>query len=273
MTTLRAIDFFDLPGKAEPGRWPSRVLQMNHPTLDSGAIGTFTPQGFWFTRSDAPGHTRLVEIYDFAQRPDESDPHVERSSEALPDASAHKIRTCVYSDIMLRVTPHAAEVFVTEKRWNSLQYTVLASVAQCWRFFAIHEELDRLEQALRGAGPVTPRLRDWLSPGIRRETKDISRALRLLLLDLPRSEAAMTDHRGMFESGLRARQFRRLVRGLGLAGWRNHIDERVEVVETLINARVERQESHDHLVLEVLIVVVILADIALHAFLAFAGAE
>jgi hypothetical protein len=159
----------------------------------------------------------------------------------------------------ISVAEKRADVVIDDSDWERHETAIVHALAQAWRFLQIDETLGSLEEALRD--------------GHRTPTRQHQRMLSKLLLNLPRYEKPLTDPLGVFATREQAQIYRKIARALGLPGWRNHIDERVEVVEALLGSAIERRTSTAHLILEMLIIVAILADILLHAYLAFSGRE
>jgi hypothetical protein len=169
--------------------------------------------------------------------------------------------------LVLDVDDLTARVEVDSEDWPGLAPVVLAAVAEFWRFRAIERRLGELEDWAR-ADLGDTRLRTLMRPRRARALRAHHRALQALLLDLPVFEGALTDPATVVSPGRPARLFRLLAARLGLPRWRRLIDERVEVIEAVLDSL---SQSLDHLQslvwlvgLEVVIVAVLLVDTGLY---------
>ncbi len=100
------------------------------------------------------------------------------------------------------------------------------------------------------------------------ELHERRRQLQTLILDLPSFERLLTNPRAQIAQGRSVRIYRALAAQLALQRWRCAIDERVEVVEAVLDARAESlkrlQGMVSQIVLELVIVAVLVLDIALY---------
>lgn len=172
-----------------------------------------------------------------------------------------RARSCVpRSGLTLEVAPDVARVRVDNQAWDLTSAPVLLAISQCWRFSELDLRLDELCTWAR-------------ETSTRRGTVARLESFQRLLLELPSIEGPLTDPRGYFATVREARLYRRIARALGLPGWRAFIDERIEVVEAALSHLAEerrlRVSMTAALVLEVLILVVLLADLALNIWQTF----
>jgi hypothetical protein len=159
--------------------------------------------------------------------------------------------------LILEVGADRARVELDEQAYDLVAAPILLAIAQCWRFQELGQSLDELC--------------DWAreqSPG--RETVARLECFQRLLLELPAVEGPLTDPRGFFATVREARLYRSLARALGLPGWRALIDERIEVIEAALTHLAEERRVRVSvtaaLVLEVLILIVLLADLAINVW-------
>lgn len=243
------------------------------PSVHSEPAGSLvTPAGFgFFDLSEGASHNgRRVEIVAPRNRsareaPSSTSRIPSTEGRALPIATLRpdgdRARSGVPRDgLVLEVKADRARVEVDEQAYELIAAPILLAIAQCWRFQALDQQLDELC--------------DWARErSQRRETVAQLERFQRLLLELPAIEGPLTDPRGYFATVREARLYRSLARALGLPGWRALIDERIEVVEAALTHLAEehrvRVSVTAALVLEVLILVVLLADLAINVWQTF----
>lgn len=275
MRTLRAIDLAESPTDAP--RWRQLRLATAAP-VDGLPAGCFlTPAGFAFT--EGPGgpeaNAPRVEILPSDELRTRlragsvlSAPGPEQRK--LPIVALHpegpRSATPVpVGGLVLEVGLRSARVGVDERAWDSIAGPVLLAVAQCWRFREIDRRVDELSNWARD---VCAQGRPSVFGRWRARVPDRTGDFQRLLLDLPGAEGPLTDPRGFFPSRRAARLYRELARGLGLYRWRALIDERIEVLEAAV-AELSEQRRHraaqsSTVVMEVLILLALLADLAIN---------
>jgi hypothetical protein len=282
MRTLKAIDLLEGLKESTPVEVP-RTVERHTNTLSGGpsVTGLLTPMGYWFVEAAEPtmGSAHLVTVL----KPEEpiaraSIPDVSRA--ARPQRSGHlgsqnhQGKPLISeAGLTLEILPDSALVVISERDWLELAGVVLTTVAQSWRFFAIEARLDIIEHWSRQNLVNRSTIGHLLARRRRRAFRAKERELQRLILNLPRFEGPLTDPTGSFAAAAPTRLYRRLNRALGLDSWRNHIDERVEVLEAAFATAAERQSSRDHILLEILIIAAILCDLAFHAWVTFWWAE
>jgi hypothetical protein len=205
--------------------------------------------------------------YAFAERaaPPESDaPHViivapdQKPSVPRCDSRACRRLTLETPEgaIVVEVGRSGARVGIETAQWIACTGPNLLAISVCWRFEEIERSLDELTAWTRTQ--LHGRDRRWTG-NRRRELDERFRALHALIVDLPCFEGSLDDPSGYFPSSAETRLYRRLVRRLRLAAWRARLDERIEILESAVDALVEaqrhRQLLHREIALESLILV------------------
>jgi hypothetical protein len=184
----------------------------------------------------------------------------------LPWASRSSARRSALP-LTLEINHEMAKIGVAEENWKGARASVLLAVAQFWRFGAIDQTLDELLDWARADLAATERFRSIIRTRRVRELRARYRALQRLILDLPDFEAALTNPRSCLAPGSPLRLYRALAVKLGLYRWRREIDERVEVVEAILDSRIESLNHYQSLAfqiaLELIIVAVLLLDAGL----------
>lgn len=159
-----------------------------------------------------------------------------------------------------------ARLAIEPSAWSACTAPVLLAISIGWRLAEIERRLVELsEWSGEQLGPGRTR---WLGGSSGKELDRRHREIKALVLDLPCCEGALDDAGAFFGSRDERRLFRRLVRRLGLDRWRTRVDERVEIVEavvdSLVDGRRHRQGLRYAVILESLILAALVADIAIH---------
>jgi hypothetical protein len=272
MTILYALDLTELPG--------TRSGAEGRPALP--ADGFRSPLGYWFAPAESWGTSRparSVEVVE-AEVLEPEFPRAEKSgaSEAarssvyrarLDIPARHFRREGSSTSLTLEVDAQTARVAVEAGAWSSLSGPILLAVAQCWRFVAVDRTLNNItawahtDLAQGRGGLIHPIL-----PRRSRRLKSRLREFHALLLDLPEFEGPLTSPRSYLPTDRAARLYLALASRLGLGRWRRLIDERVEVVEAVLNTLAESlnhsQSLIIHVSVELIIVALLLADVALY---------
>ena len=255
-----------------------------HPDLPGD--GFASPFGFWFAPAPswnvpAPDHrvefVALQEIGPLKRGRDE--PRALQSStgravRARKRASEGRSRSGRAGlPLRIEIDANVARVSVDVDTWIIVGETVLFAVAQYWRFAAINRTLIDLSDWSRRDLATEYTFLSVIARARSRQLRSKRRVLQRTILDLPLVESPLTNPHGHFANGRAVRLYRRLVRWLGLGRLRREIDERIEVVETVLDSL---SESLDHcqslafqIVLELIIVAVLLVDVGLYFVDAF----
>ncbi len=169
-------------------------------------------------------------------------------------------------ELVIELDRDRARLRIEPSAWSACAAPVLLAISIGWRLAEIERRLDELSEWSRGQ---LGRGGELLLGGSSGKALDrCHREIKALILDLPCCEGALDDPGGFFGSRDERRLFRRLVRRLGLDGWRTRVDERVEIVEAAVDSLVDghrhRQGLRYAAVFECLILAALLADIAIH---------
>ena len=176
-------------------------------------------------------------------------------------------------DVMLTVGPGGAHVVSTPAAWKALAEPVLLALCQYWRFSVIDAEIARLTEHAHGD------LDHANMPGVstlraHRRVVQSARDVRALMLDLPHFEGPLTDPFPFCSSERSAQVYESLAEKLRLEEWCELIDERAEAVEDTYEALTEKLFEYKNFaweaLLEVLIVVILLTELSLALYEAFA---
>ena len=266
MQTLLALDL-NAPSVAAPCRSAGDADRSELPVE-----GFASPLGFWLAPAErwATPPALRVEIDDSGIET--------RRTEAPSDGGRMHARILVPTrnrrgeasrTVTLEVDEHVARVAVAPDLWPDVHEAVLLAIAQHWRLGTLDRTLRALAESARRqvGGTGFARSREMLPWGGRR-VYESRRRLHELLLDLPDAVGPLTNPRGYLGSETSLRVFRALAARLALPRRRELIDERVEVVEAVVDAQVESRRYSQGLVvqlaLETLILVVLIGDFALH---------
>jgi hypothetical protein len=172
-------------------------------------------------------------------------------------------------DLLLILGPRGARIFASPGAWAALAEPVLLAACQYWRFLAVEAQLDRLTEQSRADLPHAT------MPGVdslRRARRLAKRgeAVRALIVDLAHFEGPLTDPLPYCSSERAANAYRALAEKLRLEEYCELIDERTEVVEDTYEAATEKLFEYKNFaweaVLEALIIVILLAELALTAW-------
>lgn len=271
VTTQRPICATDISGQpAQRGLWRSvGAGSLPPPELPCG--GAPSPLGFWLSPlpegSSAPAGAKVVRFFPptVSPAPPPSDGPRRRPALTVRVKPTHTGD----GDLMLVVGPGFAHVHATEAAWNAVAEPVLLAICQYWRFAAVDAELDRLttlaaEDIGHATMPGVATLRD------RRRLEQTAHDVRALLVDLPHFEGPLTDPLAYCSSERAAAAYANLAEKLHLETWCELIDERAEAVEDTYEALTEKLFEYKNFIaealLEILIVVILLAELALMGF-------
>jgi hypothetical protein len=275
MTTLQVIDLTVRP--EHRGLWRSRPAAGGEPAgLPSG--GFASPLGFWLAPTPdlatTPAGTRTIRFRSPAAT--EGTPPPPPAPPGWRGRPPRVVRVKPAhtgdGDLFLAIGPDSAQVTATPAAWQSMAEPVLLATCLYWRFAAMDAEVDRLTESAHDdldhatmPGPST--LRD------RRLLESRARDVRALMLDLPHFEGPLTDPAPYCSSERAAQAFETLAEKLGLEEWCELIDERTEAIEDAYEALSEKLFEYRNFaweaILEVLIVILLLAELAFMAFEAF----
>ncbi len=200
-------------------------------------------------------------------RPNEPAPlgHGRRAipSISLSTDAARALDPGLRSGLSLRIEPDRAIVGIEALAWPSAAPAILLSIAICWRLLDITATLEELARRSRDACK-SRRGVEFLGSRL----DEALRLTRLLILDLPQVEGPLTDPLGTLGSRQSARLFRGLVRRLELDRWQDAVDAEIEIIEAtfegLAEERRQRVALACEIVLETLIILAIVADLALN---------
>jgi hypothetical protein len=176
-------------------------------------------------------------------------------------------------DVILAIGPGGARVTTTPAAWKTLSEPVMLAACQYWRFAALDAEIARLTELAHGD------LDHSNMPGVgtlkaHRRVVRAARDARALMLDLPHFEGPLTDPFPYCSSERSAQVFENLAEKLRLEEWCELIDERAEAVEDAYEALTEKLFEYKNFaweaVLETLIIVILLAELSLGLYEAFA---
>jgi len=281
MHTLYALDLTDIPGADYLWRRGQRLVAgaaVNRPGIPGS--GFASPLGFWFAAAESWGTVippLRVEIFD-RDKEDKWDELGLGTSSGLARAQ-HSCRVQFRrmavqarpagssTPLLLEIDATTARIGIDPDSWSSVSETVLIVIAQFWRFLAIGRFLDELtdwaRRDLKKDGFI-----DLIRRCCSRELRVHQRELQSLILDLPDFELLLTDPHAGLSPGRPVRLYRALAGRVGLSHHRRAIDERVEVVEAVLDSLAD---SRNHLqalaiqiVLELAIVTVLLLDVGLY---------
>jgi hypothetical protein len=292
-TTLTLVAI-DLAGSEEYGRlWRTlktaiRVPREFLPGLPVGGLAT--PVGYWFSETEERREAGVFRVDVLS--PGRAAVHPTARTEVATSAldhrqfpkvllsaqSARRLSPALTDGLTLEIGSNWARVGVDPSAWSAVATPVLLSISVCWRLIQVVRQLDELTDWARDACGRPARLTGWSTIlSRRRELGDRLRTMRRLLIDLPCYEGPLIDPRGYFSSRRPANLYRALVKRLELDGWRALIDERIEIVEATLDALAEERRHRDALtcevVLEVLILLSLVADIAINLSSALLGSS
>ena len=173
---------------------------------------------------------------------------------------------------MLTLGPAAANVVASHATWDALSEPVLLAACVYWRLQELDGQLDRLtveaENDLSHATMAVP-----ASLWNRKRLLGRAREIRALMIDLPHFEGPLTDPYPYLSSDRSVQTFRALVEKLHLDEWGESIDDRAEAVEDTYASVTEKLNEFRNFaigsILEVAIIVILLAEVLIHAHDAF----
>ncbi|HEV3122537.1 MAG TPA: hypothetical protein VGY53_11570, partial [Isosphaeraceae bacterium] len=247
-------------------------------TLPSG--GFPSPMGFWLhplTDSSAtqPG-SRCITI----RSPNAPAPAPETTAKALakpgdrpPQTVRVKGQTPAEGDLVVTIDPSGALVVGTEAAWQNLAEGVQLAVCQYWRFCEVDAEIDRItELAHAELGHAT--MVGFSSLRKSRTLIANAHAVRSLMVDLPHFEGPITSALAYCSTTKAAEVYELMAERLELEDWCDLIDERVETIEDTYESVTEKllelRNFAWEAVLEVLIIVILLAELVFNIFEHFA---
>jgi hypothetical protein len=287
--TVQAIDLW--PDPAHRPLWKSErgggdAAAGARPVRPPGAgpcEGYASPMGYWLTPPALPTPLSPGGLTITFHAPGEDAGPVPAAlgrSPHGPHACARPVQTVRVKspsagdgDITLTIGPGGARVTATPAAWKALAEPVLLAACQYWRFAALDAEIARLTELAHGdldhsnmPGPSTLRAH--------RRVVEAARDVRALMLDLPHFEGPLTDPFRYASSERSAQVFENLAEKLRLEEWCELIDERAEAIEDAYEALTEKLFEYKNFaweaVLEGLIILILLGELALGLYEAFA---
>ncbi len=257
-----------------------------HPDLPGD--GFASPFGFWFapapswkipaltTASSLSRSKRSIRSSEDATSPGRLQSSTGGAVRARKRASEGRSRSGRSSlPLRIEIDANDARVSVDVDTWIIVGETVLFAVAQYWRFAAINRTLVELSEWSRHDLATEYSFLGVIKRARSRQLRSQRRTLQRIILDLPLVESPLTNPHGHFANRRVVHLYRRLSRWLGLGRLRREIDERIEVVETVLDSL---SESLDHcqslafqIALELIIVAVLLVDVGLYFVDAFSN--
>ena len=226
--------------------------------------------GFWLTVADeaalAPSDRYTIRFEEYNAPAPEPRPLPAGTSRRPEQTVRLKSPHVSDGELILRIGPAGARIVTSEAAWKTLSEPVLLAIGLYWRFQAIEETLDRLTESARGdlghatmPGLATLKEQDRLN--------DLARSIRALVVDLPHFQGPLTDAFPYCSTELSAQTFEALAEKLHFEEWSERIDERAEAVEDTYEVIGEKLLEFKNFmweaILEVLIVVILLAEIVL----------
>jgi hypothetical protein len=243
--------------------------------------GVASPMGYWLAPLEpgtAPAQDALA--LSFAAPGDEGGQHVASLGNSQKPGWGRPIQTVRLKapgsgdgDLTLTVGPAGARISASPTTWKVLAEPVLLAICQYWRFAAIDAEIGRLTQLARGDMDHSnmPGIGSLRAHGVLVQR---ARDVRALLLDLPHFEGPLTDPLPYCSSEQAAKAYETLAEKLDLEDWCELIDERAEAVEDAYEALTEKLFEFKNFaweaVLEGLIIVILLAELGVALYEAFA---
>jgi PAS domain-containing protein len=281
MQTLQALDLTKIRGADD--LWRSRRATtrpaVNHVKLPDD--GFASPMGFWFAPAESWGKTVVTPLRVEVCNTDEQDGEAPGGKDRLfsPDwlYSSRRAQLGLKSKrtqsvgsiprLIIDIDPCAARIRVAPEAWASISNIVLLVVAQYWRFVAITHLLDDIADWVRG-DLHRHRFINLIHRRRSRELRAHRRVLQALILDLPDFELLLTNPTGYLSPGRPIRLYRALVAQLGLKAERRALDERVEVVEAVLDSLADSlnhlQALAFQIALELAIVTLLLLDVGFY---------
>jgi hypothetical protein len=287
LLTLYAADLTEILGA--DGYWRLRRPSTLQTALDHPALprdGFASPLGFWFATAELWGEAITpLRVKVFNRDEPNSDDHNReiwqphhtaalRSQQAQLSTTTSDARLARSpTSLTLEIDPCTARIRVDADTWQSISQTVLIVISQYWRFLAIDRLLDELAGWSR-VDLMKGQIAGVIQRQRSRELRAHRRTLQALLLDLPDFEVLLTNPRACLAPGRSVRICRALTAQLGLEHWRRAIDERIEVIEAVLDSLAESlnhlEALASQLVLELVIVVLLLLDVGLYTWASFA---
>jgi hypothetical protein len=172
-------------------------------------------------------------------------------------------------ELVLTIDGGRARVIASATTWEAMSEPVVLAVCLHWRLQAIDAEIDRLTVHAEGDIPhaamsVVASL--WNRKRLLRHARDV----RAVMIDLPHFEGPLTDPLPYLSTERAAPTFRALAEKLHLEEWGEAIDDRAEAVEDIYASVTEKLNEFRNFAvgstLEILIVVILLAELAFHLF-------
>ena len=276
MQPIQALDLTATP--EHRALWKARTPGVV-PPVGLPPTGTASPMGYWLigaSEAGAPASGALrITFAPIGENRPAPTPEAASSTRRGRPAQTVKLKSPVAGegDLVLTLGPAGAQVAASEAAWLTLSEPVLLVICQYWRFRAIDAEIDRLTDLAHGdldhatmPGASSLRDRERLIAG--------GRAARALMLDLPYFEGPLTDALPYCSSERSAQAYETLAERLDLEDWCELIDERAEAIEDAYEAVTEKLFEYRNFaweaILEVIIIVILVAELAVQSWEAFA---
>lgn len=271
LSTQRPIRAIDLTARKEHRALWRSAAGIAVPPAELPGGGTPSSQGYWLAPlaegTSAPPGAPSIRFFPYSTTP------------APPPSSAPRRRPPLTvrvkpthtgdGELILVIGPDFAHVHSSEAAWHAVAEPVLLAICQYWRFAAVDAELDRLTSlALDDLEHATmPGLKTF---GARRRLEATARDVRTLLVDLPHFQGPLTDPLPYCSSERAAAAYTTIAEKLHLEAWCELIDERAEAVEDTYEALTEKLFEYKNFateaLLEVVIVVILLTELAINCY-------
>jgi hypothetical protein len=208
------------------------------------AGGTASPMGYWFYPADgagaAPPGILVVRVYICPGEEVHADPHlVAAPLKRFVVTRSWRAPKGEGNQLTLLMGMAEAHVFATRMAWDAMSEAILLALGQYWRFHRVELELQRLGALARDARrhAVMPTLKTWQR---QRQSADCDREIRDLVDDWAHFEGALCDPARYCSSQPVVEDYTRLAEQLGLQGWAERLDDRIEIVEAHWEMATER---------------------------------
>jgi hypothetical protein len=280
MQTLYALDLTEIKGVDNIWRPRRSATHRTENRLELPHDGFASPLGFWFATAESWGTVATplrVEVFDPGEQ--DAPDYNSRDRSCSFAVACHSYRAQLRlkakqtqsagssTSLFLEIDRSTARIGIARDSWSSVSETILIIVAQFWRFVAIDDLLDELVDWAR-----SDLAKDGFISLIRRhrsrELHSHRRKLQTLILDLPDYEVLLTNPRAGLAPGRPIRLYRTLAGQLSLDRHRRAIDERIEVIEAVLDSLADSlnhlQALAFQIALELAIVALLLLDVGLY---------
>jgi hypothetical protein len=236
--------------------------------------GFASPMGYWLSSPALPTATAAGNVMlTFVDPRDDAGPVPAALATAPDGVFSRPVQTLRVKspnagegDATLTIGPGGARVVASAAAWKTLAEPVLLAACQYWRFAAIESEITRLTERAHGDlehsnMPSLRTLRDH-----KRLERD-SRDARALMIDLPHFQGPLSDPLAYLSNERATSIYESIAEKLRLEEWSELIDDRAEAVEDAYEALAEKLFEYKNFaweaVLEILIIVILLGELAL----------